>query len=128
MGTITSRRRKDGTLRYRAPVRVERRGEAVYSESRTFGKKAVAKDRIRQREEEPEVPGALERVMHGGLSVGELIDRYRQEVGAMAPFGRTKGTHLGLLMKRDIVELDALTLKASAIVKHVRDRRCRWIR
>ncbi len=95
----------------------------MYSESRTFGKKAVAKDWIRQREEELEVPGALERVMHRGLSVGELIERYRQEVGAMAPFGRTKGKHLGLLMKRDIAELDALTLKASDIVKHVRDRR-----
>ena len=41
----------------------------------------------------------------------------------MAPFRRTKGKYLGLLMKRDIAELDALTLKASDIVKHVRDRR-----
>ena len=69
MATIISRRRKDGTTRYRAKVRIKRRAEVVYSESRTFGKKAVARDWTRQREEELEVPGALERVMHRGVSV-----------------------------------------------------------
>ncbi len=81
MGTITGRRRKDGTKRYGGQVRIKRRAQVVYSESRTFGKKAVARDWIRQREEELEVPGALERVMHRGVSVGELIARYRSEVG-----------------------------------------------
>ena len=61
MGTITGRRRKDGTKRYRAKVRIKRRAHVVYSESRTFGKQAVARDWIRQREEELEVPGPWSR-------------------------------------------------------------------
>ena len=49
MATITSRRRKDGTTRYRAKVRIKRRAEVVYSESRTFGKKAVGAALLGQR-------------------------------------------------------------------------------
>lgn len=123
MGTITSRKRQDGATRYRAQVRIKRKGKVVYSESQTFGKKGIAKDWIRSREEELQTPGALERVMHRGITVGELIKRYLDEVGADGEFGRSKGAALRALQGMEVADLDALALKASDLIRHARTRR-----
>lgn len=123
MGTITSRKRQDGAIRYRAQVRIKRNGKVVYSESQTFGKKGIARDWIRTREEELQKPGALERVMHKGVTVGELIGRYIKEVDSINPFGRSKDAALNALKGMGIADRDALTLKASEIIDHVRSRR-----
>lgn len=123
MGTITNRKRQDGSIRYRAQVRVKRKGKVVYSESQTFGKKGIAKDWIRSREEELQKPGALERVMHRGVTVGELIGRYIQEVDSINPFGRSKDAALKALKAMDVADLDALMLKASEVLDHIRSRR-----
>ncbi len=42
MGTITSRRRKDGTTGYTAQIRIMRDGAKVYQESQTFDRKQTA--------------------------------------------------------------------------------------
>lgn len=123
MGTITSRKRQDGAIRYRAQVRIKRNGKVVYSESQTFGKKGIARDWIRTREEELQKPGALERVMHKGVTVGELIGRYVKEVDSINPFGRSKDSALKALRQMDVADLDALTLTASEIIDHIRSRR-----
>ena len=57
MGTITTRKRKDGSKRYTALIRVKVQGEIVHSEGETFGKLALAQAWIKRREAELEGPG-----------------------------------------------------------------------
>ncbi len=117
MPTITVRTRADGTKSYRAAIRLKRKGQVVYRESRTFDRKALAKDWATRRELELQEYGALERVKHRGVSVGDLIKRYLDEFGEN--FGRSKYAHLEYMRSFDLAELDALELKPSDIVAHV---------
>lgn len=52
MGTITSRRRKDGTSGYTAQIRLKRAGQVIHSETETFDRKQHAQEWIRRREAE----------------------------------------------------------------------------
>ncbi|MBB6242588.1 hypothetical protein [Rhodanobacter sp. MP1X3] len=51
MGTITARKRKDGSTGYRAQVRVTRDGKS-HSETETFDRKALAQQWMRMKEAE----------------------------------------------------------------------------
>jgi hypothetical protein len=42
MGTITQRKLVDGSIRYRAEIRINRKDLPIYKESKTFGSKKVA--------------------------------------------------------------------------------------
>ena len=42
MGTIAQRKLVNGTIRYRAEIRINRKGLPVYKESQTFGSKKIA--------------------------------------------------------------------------------------
>lgn len=53
MGTITTRKRKDGFAAYTAQIRITQKGVAVYQESKTFERKATAQAWIKKRESEP---------------------------------------------------------------------------
>ena len=44
MATITKRKNADGTLSYRAQVRVKRDGKIVFSQAKTFSREKLAKD------------------------------------------------------------------------------------
>lgn len=46
MGTITARRRNDGTTGYTAQIRLKREGRIVHTEAETFSSKALAKEWI----------------------------------------------------------------------------------
>ena len=52
MGTITNRRRRDGSTGYTAQIRVTREGRVVHSESETFDRRALAEQWLRRREGE----------------------------------------------------------------------------
>jgi hypothetical protein len=52
MGTITQRKRKDGSTAHTAQIRIMKKGETVYQESQTFDRKATAQAWIRKREAE----------------------------------------------------------------------------
>ncbi|MBK1885591.1 tyrosine-type recombinase/integrase [Marinobacter sp. DY40_1A1] len=120
MASITARKRADGSKAYRADVRVKRDGKVVYQESRTFDRKALAKDWSSRRELELQEPGALLRIQHRGVTVENLIDRYLDEFGR--GFGRSKRHHLEYLKTFDIAEMDAIELTTQQIVAHVVNR------
>ena len=84
MATINKRKKADGSFSYTAQIRIKRGGLLVYSESQTFGKKALAQAWAVKREGELAVPGALERLQHRGVLVGDLVRRYVSEVGGVA--------------------------------------------
>lgn len=122
MATITKRRRADGSQAYRAAVRIRRQGKIVYQEARTFDRQRLASAWARQRELELQQPGALDRVRLRGVTVGALIQRYLDEISAVKPFGRSKAANLKLLLRSDLAERDALQLRASDLIDHVRER------
>ncbi len=61
MGTITSRRRKDGATADWAQLGGMRDGERVYQEAKAFDRKPAAQAGIRRRENELAEPSAQER-------------------------------------------------------------------
>ncbi len=121
MATITNRKGKTG-IRYTAQIRIQLHDKR-YTESKTFSKKSLAKKWAQTREEQLSNPGSLERVMHEGITVKELISRYREEVSSLRKFGRSKDAHLKFLMGQSLAEMNALSMKASDLVEHVRVRR-----
>ena len=120
VATITARTRTDGTKSYRAAIRLKRKGEIVYRESRTFDRKALAKDWASRRELELQEPDALNKVRHRGVTVGDLIGRYQKEFGAS--FGRSKGMDMKRLKTYDIANLDAIEITSQDFVAHVVSR------
>lgn len=55
MGTVTVRKRKDGSTGYTAQIRIMQKGVAVYQESQTFHRKATAQAWIKGVETEMSV-------------------------------------------------------------------------
>ena len=75
MGTITSRRRKDGSTGYTAHKRLKRDGQLVHSESESFSTKALAKKRITRREAGLQLKRARGEPLGKRMTWGELIGR-----------------------------------------------------
>lgn len=120
MASITSRTRADGTKAYRADIRIKRSGKIRHRESRTFGRKVLARDWAIRRELELQAPGALTSLQYRGITIGQLIDRYLGEFGV--GFGRSKRAHLEFMKTFDLAELDAIELTAQEVVRHVVER------
>ncbi|WP_417500776.1 site-specific integrase [Marinobacter sp.] len=120
MATITTRERSNGTKSYRAEIKLKRKGKVVYQESRTFDRKALAKDWASRRELELQEPDALNKVMHRGVTIGELIERYQKEFGAS--FGRSKTMDMARLREYDLAKLDAIEVTSQDFVAHVVSR------
>jgi hypothetical protein len=77
IATIRVRKRADESVRYTAQIRIKRDGIQVYQETRSFVRKQAAQAWIRKRESELDQPGAIERLSRTGVSVKDMIDRYR---------------------------------------------------
>ena len=117
MPTITVRTRAYGTKSYRAAIRLKLMVKIVYRESRSFDRKALAKDWATRRELELQEPRALNRVQHRGISIGDLIKRYQKEFGAS--FGRSKARDIDLLLGYDLAAIDAMEVTIQDFVAHV---------
>lgn len=110
MGSITVRKRKDGSAAYTAQIRIMQKGVTVYQESQTFDRKTTAQAWIRKREADLHEPGAIEKANRQGATVKEMIDRYLAEYEKLRPLGKTKRatlkaiseTWLGQVVDKDI--------------------------
>lgn len=87
MGSITTRKRKDGTASYMARVRVMREG-TTYHETKTFDRRPAATAWIKKRERELARPGAIAEFNVAAPPLAKVIDRYTEE--AVKEIGRTK--------------------------------------
>ena len=94
MGTISSRKKKDGAISHTAQIRIMRDGKRVYQESQTFDRKPAAKAWMKKREVELGEPGALERAMRQGATLREMIYQYLEQYEKVRPLGSTKRTTL----------------------------------
>jgi len=76
MGSITVRKRKDGSAAYAAQIRIMQKGVTVYQESQTFDRKTTAQVWIKRRETEMAESGAIAKANRMGITVKEMNDRY----------------------------------------------------
>src|SRR5690606_28205821 len=90
MGTITSRKKKDGTVSHTAQIRIMRNSARDYQENQTFDRKPAAKTRMKKRETELAEPGALERAARPGATLRQMIDQYLEQFEKVRPLGKTK--------------------------------------
>jgi hypothetical protein len=86
MGTIVSRKRKDGTFGHTAQIRLKKDGKVIHTETETFDRKPAAQAWLNKREAELALPGALVKVEDPPLR--EVIDRYNTE--KQKQHGKTK--------------------------------------
>ena len=88
MGTITARKRKDGSIGYTAQIRMKRDGALVHTESETFDRKPAAAAWLKKRETELAEPGALEKLRAPDPLLTKVIDQYLAE--SRRDYGKTK--------------------------------------
>lgn len=89
MGSIVERKRKDGTVSYRAQILIKSKGRIVHPESSSFDRLTTAKAWLKRREKELATPGGLEAARRKSGSVGDVIDDYTKSTSG--DIGRTKG-------------------------------------
>lgn len=126
MGSITTRRRADGSTVYTAQLRLKRNGSVYHSESATFDKKPLAQAWMRRRETEVDEARARgEPITKGAKSktVGDLIAWYQTEASRHAKWGRTKTADLKRLGGSAIAKKIAIFLDAANIIEHAQARR-----
>lgn len=112
MGTINTRKRKDGTPSYTAQIIRKKGGVTLLREAKTFDKEKEAKAWIRWREAELDKPGALDNLHRPVTTLADAIDRYVKE---KTDIGRTKAQCLRSIRKYAISSKDCTTIKAADI-------------
>lgn len=120
MGTITARKAKDGSTRYRASIRIKQRGVIIFQESHTFLKKSLANDWIKKREFELKNHEGLEKEQQSDVTVSDVLKAYEKTLGKFSPGAKR---HVNLLTTFDIAKLSAVKLTPPDVIKHVTWRR-----
>lgn len=123
MGTITRRKKVDGSFSYTAQIRIRRQGKIVYQESQTFTKKAVAQAWIKKRETELAEPGALTQHENAGGTVAQAIERYITESEAVRPLGRTNKWALKAIARSSLGSVLARDVTSHVLVEYAQERR-----
>lgn len=75
MATIRKRLKKDGSFSYMAQIRIARRGQPDFTESRTFPKKAMAEEWAKRRELELMQPGGILTAKWRGVTMSDAFER-----------------------------------------------------
>ncbi len=120
MGTITKRKNKDGTIRYRSQIQINRDG-IKHNESKTFSTKKLAQAWLKKREAEIELnPSILTDTPTKSMRLSEAIKKYHLET--KGNFADSLGFNLNLLLNFDIanVKLDKLTAQHVTTFAHQR--------
>lgn len=103
MGTITPRKRRDGSVAYLAQISLKRDGVVFHKENRTFDREAVARAWIKKREKEARSSATpLVKAKSTAATLGDAIDRYEKE--SLKEIGRTKAQVLRTIRKHAIAE------------------------
>lgn len=113
MGTIVSRKRKDGTAGHTAQIRLKKDGKVIHSESQTFDRKPAAQAWLKKRETELAQPGALTKATDPLLK--DVIDQYNLE--KQKEHGKTKTQVLNTIKTADIGGLHCSEINSQELVK-----------
>ncbi len=125
--TIQTRKKSDGTARYRCIVRIGGGKQLEYTESKTFGKKQQAKAWGMRRASELKEHGTPNNKKGTpskvGITIGELIRLYMEDPDLGGKAGRTKRYTLNMLGDCDIANIQVHQLEERDLIHHCRDRR-----
>ena len=119
MGTIVQRSLSDGTLRYRAEIRINRKDFPTYKESKTFNTKRIAEKWVKKREVEIENnPDILNGNQHEkSIKLSDAIDLYLNETEGV--YSKTKVNALKLIKKFPIAKKSIMKLNSMDLSNHV---------
>lgn len=123
MGTISARKRTDGTTAYTAQIRLKEQGVIVHTEAQTFTKKALAQAWLKRREavlQEQRANGTLEQPL---ITVGDLLAAYVQQSKGITEWGRSKKADIARLQASGLANKDARFLTAADLIEYAKDRR-----
>lgn len=123
MGTITPRKRKDGSTGYLARVRIKQAGAVIHAETQTFDRQQAAKAWIQKRETELAVPGALDRLKADDPTIAQLIGKYLED--AQRDYGRTKTQVLQTIQNTDFAQLKCSQVDSAAVVQWLQTLNCK---
>lgn len=123
MGTITARRRKDGTTGYTAQIRLKRGGRLVHTEAETFSSKALAKEWMTRREADFDTQRARGEPVGKRMTLGDMVAWYEGREREGEPWGRTKRADLARLKVGPLKDKRADALTRSDFIKYIDDRR-----
>lgn len=115
MGTITPRKRSDGTTGYTAQIRLKKAGQIIHTESKTFDRQQAASTWLKKRETELAEPGALEKVRQPDPPLHKVIDHYLKDT--RRPFGKTKIQVLNTIKATPLGEMKCSTIRSQHIVE-----------
>lgn len=115
MGSIVSRKRKDGTIGHTAQIRLKDGGKVIFTESQTFDRKPAAQAWLKKRETELAQPGAL--VKPTDPTLADVIDKYNED--KLRPHGKTKDQVLRTIKNSYLGELRCSEIKSHTLVEYI---------
>lgn len=116
MGTITTRRRKDGTEGHTAVIRIKQGGRIVHRETQTFDRLPAAKLWMKKREAELAEPGALALAKQKDPTLAAVIAQYLKE--SLRDPGKTKRQVLNTIADSDLGALLCSEVTSKAVVAY----------
>lgn len=119
MGTITPRRRQDGTTGYTVQIRVKRKGQIVHSESETFDREQAARLWMAKRETALNAPGGLDKAKVKDPPLAEVIEQYERET--KRDVGRTKKQVLKTIRESDLGKRRCSEATSQVLVEWAQD-------
>ncbi|KQQ62922.1 integrase [Pseudomonas sp. Leaf129] len=122
MGSISVRKRKDGSTAYHAQVRIMQKGVTVYQETQTFDRKATAQAWMKKIETEMAQPGAIEKSKRHGVTVKKMIEKYLLEYGRIRPLGKTKSGTLIAIGNTWLGDIEDTALTSQVLVEYANRR------
>jgi integrase len=114
MGTISARKRQDGSTGYTAQILRKKRGIIIHREAQTFDRRQAAVAWLNRRETELSEPGAIDRAKVPEKSLANAIDRYVAE--SRKAIGRTKAQVLASIKQYAIANMDCGEVRSDHIV------------
>ncbi|MFW1952026.1 tyrosine-type recombinase/integrase [Acinetobacter beijerinckii] len=123
MGSIRSRSLADGTIRFRAEIRINRKDYPEYKESKTFSSRRIAENWLYKREKElNNNPTLLSgKNFLASITLNNAIGKYIEEVGGV--YSKSKINTLKLLQKLPISKRPITLIKPLDISEHVNLRK-----
>ena len=119
MGTISERKRKNGSKSYIAQIRIMRQGKTVHTEAQTFDRRPAAAAWLKKRETELAEPGALERNGREHHTLADAIDTYIADT--QKEIGRTKAQVLKSIKDYAIANLECRRIRSEDIVSFAQE-------
>ena len=119
--SITTRKLKNGSLRFKAEIVVKKNSQIIHRESKTFSKKELARSwgkATSARQEENEVFFKQKTV-----SIGALLDLFFNDHDLWNNTGRTKQYVIKMLIDCDIAKIRTNELRTSDLIDHCKNRR-----